>query len=331
MKLLVTGGAGFIGSEFVRQVAARGVETTVVDKLTYAGDTGRLSEVEEKVNFINADINDRERIKEIFSLEKPDHVVNFAAETHVDRSILNSESFITTNVSGTFCLLDEAVRAGNIEKFLHISTDEVYGELGEEGEFTEESPFDPSSPYSASKASADMLVRAYSRTYGLPCIIARPSNNYGPWQYPEKLIPLIIVKALSDETIPVYGRGMNIREWLYVEDCAGAIFSLLDKGDTGEAYNIGSGIELRNIEVIETILSILGKPDSLIKFIKDRPGHDYRYALSSKKIERASAWKAGTDFKAGIEKTVSWYLDNKKWLFKKASELDEYWNRVYGS
>lgn len=330
MKMLVTGGAGFIGSEFVRQAAALGIETVVVDSLTYAGDAWRLEAVRESIKFISADINDRQRIKDILSSERPGIVVNFAAETHVDRSILSPGSFITTNVNGTFCLLEEAVRLGIIQKFLHISTDEVYGDLGDEGEFTEETILNPSSPYSASKASADMLVKAYSRTYGLPCIIARPSNNYGPWQYPEKLIPLIMVKALSDEKIPVYGRGMNIREWLYVEDCAGALFSLLDRGAVGEAYNVGSGTGIRNIEVVETILKILGKPESLIEFVKDRAGHDYRYALSTKKIERETGWRAETDFKAGIEKTVSWYLDNKEWLFNKAAELDEYWGRVYG-
>ncbi len=328
MKLLVTGGAGFIGSEFVRQAVDKGYKVSVVDKLTYAGDLKRLKEVEDKITFYKADITNREFIEHIFKVEKPDVVVHWAAESHVDRSILDASPFIETNVKGTQVLLDVA-KENNIKQFINIATDEVYGELGEEGQFYEDTPLVPNSPYSVSKASADMLGRAYYKTYGLPVITVRPSNNYGWWQYPEKLIPVVILKALNDEPIPVYGTGQNVREWLFVSDCAEAVFEIIEKGKEGEIYNVGSGEERRNIEVVKAILSILNKPEDLITFVKDRPGHDFRYSLNTDKIEREIGWKAKVKFEEGIEKTVKWYLDNMDWVEKKLKYLKEYWNKVY--
>ncbi len=328
MKLLVTGGAGFIGSEFVRQAVNKGYQVAVVDKLTYAGDLERLKEVEDKIIFYKADITNREFIEHIFKVEKPDMVVHWAAESHVDRSILDASPFIETNVKGTQVLLDVA-KESNIKQFINIATDEVYGELGEEGQFYEDTPLIPNSPYSVSKASADMLGRAYYKTYGLPVITVRPSNNYGWWQYPEKLIPVVILKALNDEPIPVYGTGQNVREWLFVSDCAEAVFEIMEKGKEGEIYNVGSGEERRNIEVVKAILSILNKPEDLITFVKDRPGHDFRYSLNTDKIEREIGWKAKVKFEEGIEKTVKWYLDNMDWVEKKLKYLKEYWNKVY--
>ena len=328
MKIVVTGGAGFIGSEFVRQAVNYGFEVIVIDKLTYAGDIERLNEVEDRIRFYKADITNREFISWIFEREKPEAVIHWAAESHVDRSILEPDLFLRTNVLGTQTLLDIS-RNYNIEAFINVSTDEVYGELGETGQFTETTPLNPNSPYSTSKASADMLGRAYYRTYGLPVITVRPSNNYGPWQYPEKLIPVVILKALRDEPIPVYGTGQIIREWLYVSDCAEAVLKLLEKGKPGEVYNIGSGEERRNIEVVRTILKILGKPESLISFVKDRPGHDYRYSLNTTKIRKEIGWKAKTNFEDGIEKTVSWYLNNINWLKRKINTLSKLWEKVY--
>jgi len=328
MKLLVTGGAGFIGSEFVRQAVKKGFKTVVIDKLTYAGDLERLKEVQKDITFYKCDIRNRDFIDYIFEKEKPDCVVHFAAESHVDRSILDPEEFLSSNVLGTHVLLDTAKKY-EIKKFVNISTDEVYGELGETGKFTEETPLNPNSPYSVSKASADMLGRAYFRTYGLPVITVRPSNNYGPWQYPEKLIPVVIVKALQNEEVPVYGKGLNVREWLYVEDCAEAIFAIIEKGKPGEVYNVASGEERRNIEVVEKILNILGKPRELIKFVKDRPGHDFRYSMDFSKVVKECGWEPKTKFEEGIEKTVKWYLEHKDWLFKKVEELKDYWKKVY--
>jgi len=328
MKLLITGGAGFIGSEFVRQAVKLGYSAVVVDKLTYAGDLERLREVSDKITFYRVDITNFESLKEVFESQRPDTVVHFAAESHVDRSILNPYDFLNSNVVGTYNLL-ELSRIYEIEKFINISTDEVYGELGKEGKFTEQSPLNPNSPYSVSKASADMLGRAYFRTYGLPVITVRPSNNYGAWQYPEKLIPVVIAKALLNEPVPVYGDGSNVREWLYVEDCAEAVFIILEKGKAGEIYNIASGEERRNIEVVTVILKLLNKPLELINFVKDRPGHDYRYSSSFEKLERELKWKPKTTFEEGIEKTVKWYLNHQDWLYKKVNELKGYWERVY--
>ncbi|WP_299239603.1 dTDP-glucose 4,6-dehydratase [Sulfurihydrogenibium sp.] len=328
MKILITGGAGFIGSEFTRQAVKKGLDVVVVDKLTYAGDLERLKEVEEKITFYKADITNKEFIEYIFNKESPDIVVHWAAESHVDRSILDPSPFIDTNVKGTQVLLD-AARDNNVKLFINIATDEVYGELGEEGQFYEISPLVPNSPYSVSKASADMLGRAYFRTYGLPLITVRPSNNYGWWQYPEKLIPVVILKALNNEPIPVYGQGLNIREWLFVSDCADAVFEIIEKGKVGEIYNVGSGQEKRNIDVVKSILKILNKPEDLITFVKDRPGHDYRYSLNTDKINKEIGWKAKVNFEEGIEKTVKWYLDNLDWVNRKLSYLKSYWEKVY--
>ncbi|SNR61059.1 dTDP-glucose 4,6-dehydratase [Desulfurobacterium atlanticum] len=328
MKLLVTGGAGFIGSEFVRQAIEKGIETIVVDKLTYAGDMERLNCVKSQIKFYKCDINNREFLEDIFQKEKPDIVVHWAAESHVDRSILDASPFIETNVKGTQTLLDIA-KNSDIKLFINIATDEVYGELGEEGQFFETTPLNPNSPYSASKASADMLGRAYFRTYGLPVITVRPSNNYGPWQYPEKLIPVVILKALNNEPIPVYGTGENVREWLFVSDCADAVFKIVEKGKPGEIYNVGSGEERKNIEVVKSILQILNKPESLITFVKDRPGHDFRYSLNTDKIESELGWKAKVNFEQGIEKTVNWYLDNMPWVENKLEQLKNYWKKIY--
>jgi len=328
VQILVTGGAGFIGSEFVRQGAKKGYRFIVIDRLSYAGDIERIKEVEKRLKFYRMDISNRKPVLEVFKKHRPDVVVNFAAETHVDRSILNPAPFLKANIFGTFSLLEAAIQVKSVRKFIHISTDEVYGEIIK-GRFTEESCLNPNSPYSASKASADMIVKAYQRTYGFPTMIVRPSNNYGPWQYPEKLIPVVIIKALNDEPIPVYGKGLNVREWLYVEDCAEAIYALIKNGKAGNVYNIGSGFEKTNIDVVRTILRILGKPESLIKFVKDRPGHDWRYSLDTKKITTDTGWRAKTDFQNGVERTIDWYLTHKDWLFKKAKHLKAYWARVY--
>ncbi len=329
MKLLVTGGAGFIGSEFVRQAVKKGLETVVVDKLTYAGDLERLFDIEEKIKFYKADITNKEFVEHIFKKEKPDIVVHWAAESHVDRSILDASPFIDANVRGTQVLLDVS-KENDINLFINIATDEVYGELGEDGQFYEDTPLIPNSPYSASKAAADMLGRAYYRTYGLPVITVRPSNNYGWWQYPEKLIPVVILRALNNEPIPVYGTGENIREWLFVSDCAEAVFQIIEKGKVGEIYNVGSGEERRNIDVVKSILGILGKPESLITFVKDRPGHDFRYSLNTEKIEKEIGWKAKIRFEEGVEITIKWYLENMQWVEKKLKYLKNYWEKVYG-
>lgn len=328
MKLLVTGGAGFIGSEFVRQAVEKGFETIVIDKLTYAGDLERLKSIEDKIRFYKADITNREFMEYIFKTEKPDIVVHWAAESHVDRSILDASPFIETNVKGTQVLLDVA-KENDIKQFINIATDEVYGELGEEGQFYEDTPLVPNSPYSVSKASADMLGRAYYRTYKLPVITVRPSNNYGWWQYPEKLIPVVILKALDEQPIPVYGTGGNIREWLFVSDCAQAVFEIIEKGEAGEIYNVGSGEERKNIDVVKAILGILGKSENLIEFVKDRPGHDFRYSLNTEKIRKEIGWEAKVKFEEGLEKTISWYLDNMDWVEKKIKHLKDYWERVY--
>lgn len=327
-KLFVTGGAGFIGSEFVRQGVRRGYAIFLIDKLTYAGDMERIKEVEKEVAFYRIDITDKKSVERIFKTCKPDAVVHWAAESHVDRSILDASPFLETNIKGTQVLLEASKQKG-VERFINISTDEVYGELEEKGQFYETTPLNPNSPYSVSKASADMLGRAYHRTYGVPVITVRPSNNYGPWQYPEKLIPVVILKAVNNEKIPVYGAGQNIREWLFVTDCVDAIFRILEKGRAGEIYNIGSGEEKRNIEVVKTILKLLGKKEDLIKFVKDRLGHDYRYSLNSGKIRKELGWKTKMPFAEGIEETVKWYIENMKWVRSKLQYLTKYWDRAY--
>lgn len=327
-KLLVTGGAGFIGSEFVREGVRRGYEIVVVDKLTYAGDMKRIEKVKKEITFYRIDIADKTSVDHIFKRERPEAVVHWAAESHVDRSILDATPFLDTNVKGTYVLLDIS-RHHKIERFINISTDEVYGELGEDGQFYETTSLNPNSPYSVSKASADMLGRAYHRTYGLPIITVRPSNNYGPWQYPEKLIPVVILKAMNNENIPVYGTGENIREWLYVSDCVDAVFKILEKGLIGEAYNVGSGDEVKNIEVVKTILKLMGKSEDLIEFTADRLGHDFRYSLNSDKIKEQLGWEKKMPFHKGIEQTVRWYIDNIAWVTNKLDYLNKYWSMVY--
>lgn len=328
MKLLITGGAGFIGSFFTKKAVKNGFGAIVVDSLTYAGDLERLKEVESNIKFYKASITNKEFLEHIFKQEKPDIVIHFAAETHVDRSILKPSIFIETNALGTNVLL-ELSKDFDIKLFINIITDEVYGELKETGQFYEDTPLNPSSPYSASKASQDMLGRAYFRTYGLPVITVRPSNNYGPWQYPEKLIPIVILKALKDEPIPVYGQGLNVREWLFVEDCVEAIFTLIEKGKIGQIYNIGSSEERRNIDVVKTILKLLNKPESLISFVKDRKGHDFRYSLNFDKIVKETGWKPKVCFEEGIKITVDWYLKNLEWAESKLKYLRDYWEKVY--
>jgi len=328
VRMLITGGAGFIGSEFVRQAVRKGHQVAVVDKLTYAGDLERLSEVRKDITFYKADISNQEFIEHIFEKENPEVIVHFAAESHVDRSLLDPYPFISSNVLGTQVLL-EVSKAKGVELFVNMSTDEVYGDLGKEGSFTEESPLKPNSPYSTTKASADMLCRAYYRSFGLPVVTIRASNNYGPWQYPEKFVPVIILKALHDEKIPVYGDGTNVREWLYVTDCAEGIMAAIDRGKAGEIYNIGSKEEKQNIEVAKAILELLGKGEELIEFVKDRPGHDFRYSLDTTKAKRDLGWEAKTSFDEGLKKTVEWYIEHLKWAQDKVAYLNDYWKRVY--
>ncbi len=324
-KMLISGGAGFIGSAFARKALDSGFDVAIVDSLTYAADLKRIEQIYNKVKFFKCDISEFESLSKVFEQFKPEIVVHFAAETHVDRSILHPHIFIKTNVIGTQNLLELSKDAFSI----NISTDEVYGDLSlHDNSFSEESCLKPSSPYSTSKASQDMLGRAYARTYNMNVVTIRPSNNYGPWQYPEKLIPLVIYKALNNEAIPIYAQGQNIREWTFVEDCAEAILKVASAQAQNNVFNLGSSIEKTNIEVVKSILSLLNKPESLITFVKDRPGHDYRYSLDSSKIKKTFNLSF-TSFEEGIEKTVRWYVDNKSWLFEKASELKGYWDRVY--
>ncbi len=331
MRLLVTGAAGFIGSEYVRQAVKLGHECIVIDKLTYCGDVARIAQEVDSgaATFYQTDICNREFVEYIFKKHQPEAVMHLAAESHVDRSIMDASPFIDSNVRGTQVLLDTALKTPSIKRFVNMATDEVYGDLGETGFFTEETPLSPSSPYSVSKAAADMLGRAYYRTHGLPVVTVRASNNYGPWQFPEKLLPVVVVKALNNEKIPVYGQGLNIREWLNVSDAAEALLALTLKGKPGEAYNVGSGDERRNIEVVKAILAILGKPESLITYVQDRPGHDFRYSLKTDKIAHEIGWKARINFEKGLEDTVHWYVDNMAWVNEKLDYLRNYWQKVY--
>ncbi|MDQ7821554.1 MAG: dTDP-glucose 4,6-dehydratase [Candidatus Eremiobacteraeota bacterium] len=324
MRVLVTGGAGFIGSAFIRRLASGSRwEPFAVDRLTYAADMERLEGRE--VPFFKADVADAGAMAAVFEEVKPGFLVHFAAETHVDRSIVSPGDFISTNIVGTATLLSLA-RAHGLEKFVLISTDEVYGHLPADRalRFREGDPLLPNSPYAASKASADLLARAYRRTYDLPVVTVRPSNNYGPWQYPEKLIPLTIARILRGEKIPVYGKGENIRTWLFVDECAEAIEMVLDRGEPGEVYNVGSAEEVSNIEVVRTLISLLGAGEGLIEFVADRPGHDFRYAVDTGKITSALGWHARIDFFEGIRKTVAWYRDHKGWLEKKRELVDSF-------
>ncbi len=315
-SVLITGGAGFIGNNFVRFFLKRHGDTDVVnlDKLTYAGNLESLRDIERnpRYHFYRGDIADPLFVRRLFNEWYFDAVVNFAAESHVDRSILGPQVFVDTNVRGTMTLL-EASREFGVDRFLQVSTDEVYGSLGSTGKFTETTLFSPNSPYSASKASADMLVRAWWKTFGVPALITRCSNNYGPYQFPEKFIPLLIINALQDKELPVYGDGQNVRDWIFVDDHCEAIESVLLDGRTGEVYNIGGGNEVQNIQLAKLILDKLGKPESLLKFVTDRPGHDRRYAMDSTKIESELGWKPHRSFEQGIDETIRWYVDNTKW------------------
>ena len=330
MKLLVTGGAGFIGSNFARHVleAHPEDEVVVLDKLTYAGRIETIQDLLDggRCRFVQGDIADEEAVRE--ALDGCDAIVNFAAESHVDRSIEEPGHFIQTDVYGTYVLL-EAARSGGIERYVQISTDEVYGSI-EEGSFTERSPLDPSSPYSASKAGGDLLVSAYRHTYGMDAIVCRASNNYGPFQYPEKLIPLCVLNALHVDPLPVYGDGMQVRNWLYVTDHCAAVDTVLRSGAAGETYNIGGPDELPNIDVVRRVLELTGRDDSLIEHVTDRPGHDRRYSLASDKLE-GLGWKADVSFDEGIERTVGWYRDNEEWWGPlRSGEYREYYERQYG-
>ncbi|WP_438348923.1 dTDP-glucose 4,6-dehydratase [Paenibacillus sp. FA6] len=333
MKLLVTGGAGFIGSNFVIYMLQQhpNYQIVNVDALTYAGNLENLKSIENHPNysFVQADITDGQAIDQIFQ-QGIDVVVNFAAESHVDRSILEPEVFVKTNVLGTQVLLDASKKYG-VTKYVQVSTDEVYGSLGETGLFMESTPLEPNSPYSASKAGGDLLVRAYHETFGLPVNITRCSNNYGPYQFPEKLIPLIISRALSDQALPIYGDGLNIRDWLYVEDHCSAIDLIIHQGRVGEVYNIGGNNERNNLHIVKTILQELNKPESLITYVEDRLGHDRRYGIDPTKLTQELGWKPKHNFETGIKETIQWYLDNQDWWTRiQSGEYQQYQVKQYG-
>lgn len=338
MKIIVTGGAGFIGGNFVHYMIKKYPDYQIIclDKLTYAGNLETLESVMDNPHFtfVKGDIADREFVYGLFEKEKPDIIVNFAAESHVDRSITDPGIFLQTNVIGTGVLLD-ACRIYGIERYHQVSTDEVYGDLPLSRPdlfFTEATPLHTSSPYSASKASADLLVLAYHRTFGLPVTISRCSNNYGPYHFPEKLIPLMIANCLNDKPLPVYGKGENVRDWLYVEDHCAAIDLIIHNGKVGEVYNIGGHNERTNLQVVETIIDVLGKSRDLIKYVTDRPGHDMRYAIDPTKIHDELGWEPKTKFDDGIKKTIQWYLDNKEWWERIISgEYQNYYDKMYSN
>ena len=336
-KVLVTGGCGFIGTNLLKYILANRPEWEVVnlDLLTYAGNLENTLELEklypQRYSFVRADIADAEVIDKVFQEHAFDLVMNLAAESHVDRSIENAGVFIRTNVLGVQVLLDAAVKY-SVKKFLHVSTDEVYGSLGNEGRFREDLPLAPNSPYSASKAAADLLVRAYIKTYGLDAVITRCSNNYGPFQFPEKLIPLMVVNAYHDRELPVYGDGKNVRDWIYVEDHCRGIVMVAEQGECGEIYNMGGDAEKENIEIVRSILGHLGKTDDLIRYVKDRPGHDFRYAMDFSKIESELGWSPEYDFTGGISRTIDWYLNNKPWWERILSgDYQNYYERMYAN
>ncbi|MBO5497239.1 MAG: dTDP-glucose 4,6-dehydratase [Oscillospiraceae bacterium] len=348
-NILVTGGAGFIGSNFVHYLLENYDDIRVVnlDLLTYAGNLDNLADVceDKRYTFVKGDIHDRELVNELFDRFDFDTVVNFAAESHVDRSITNPDIFLTTNILGTQTLLDAAKNHWKLDvndkysrefkegvKYLQVSTDEVYGALGPTGMFTETTPLAPNSPYSASKASADFVVRAYDKTYGMPVNITRCSNNYGPYQFPEKLIPLMINNCLAEKSLPVYGDGMQIRDWLYVEDHCAAIATVLEKGELGEVYNIGGNNERANIEIVKLILDNTGKSEDLIVHVKDRPGHDRRYAIDNTKITSTLGWSPKYTFQTGIASTIEWYLQHRAWMDKIVSgEYLKYYEKMYAN
>ena len=330
-NILVTGGAGFIGSNFVRYMVEKYSDYHIInlDALTYCGNLENLKDIEDKDNytFVKGDIRDKAIVNEL--VEKSDYVINFAAESHVDRSIADPEIFIKSNVLGTQVLLNAAKEHG-VEKYIQISTDEVYGTLGKTGYFTEDTPLQPNSPYSASKAGGDLIARAYHETFGLPVNITRCSNNYGPYQFPEKLIPLMISNALEDKKLPVYGDGKNVRDWLHVHDHCSAIDLVLHEAKPGEVYNIGGNNEKQNIEIVKLILGELGKDESLIEFVTDRLGHDRRYAIDSTKIQEELSWKPEYTFEVGIRKTIQWYLDNQDWMSQvKSGQYQQYYEMMY--
>lgn len=332
MRIIVTGGAGFIGSNFVRHLLKARPDCRILnlDALTYAGNLENLAGVEDdpRYSFVHGDITRKDEIESCFQ-DPVDAVVNFAAESHVDRSIEDSGDFIRTNVSGTQVLLDAARKFG-VTRYLQVSTDEVYGSI-EEGLFHEASPIKPNSPYAASKAGADLLVRSYVKTHGLPAIVTRCSNNYGPYQFPEKLVPLMVLNALEGQPLPVYGDGLNTRDWIHVLDHCRALEMVLFEGRPGEVYNIGGNEERRNIDVVERILDILGKPRDLIEYVKDRPGHDRRYAIDSGHIQSSLGWSPGVSFESGLEETIRWYQENTEWVSHAGSgEYKEYYQRMYG-
>ena len=334
MNILVTGGAGFIGSAFVRMIIAETAWRVVnLDKLTYAGNLENLRSVDgdDRYRFVQGDICDARLVESLVGEEKPDAIVHFAAESHVDRSILSPDPVIQTNLRGTFTLLEAARRMGT-EKFVHVSTDEVYGSLEPPSEATEEFPLNPSSPYSASKAGSDLLARSYFVTYKLPLVITRASNTYGPYQFPEKLIPLMIANAMENRPLPVYGDGMQVRDWLYVEDHCRGILAVLRQGREGEIYNIGGNRSLPNLEVVRKILALTGRTEALIQYVADRPGHDRRYALSSDKLIRETGWQPVTAFTEGLARTIEWYRENVGWVARvRSGEYRMYYERNYGN
>ena len=333
-SILITGGCGFIGANFIKEILSinQGIEHINFDALTYAGNLENLADCLDNPNhlFVKGDIRDQQTVSRVVAEHSPDAIVNFAAESHVDRSIDSPMEFFETNVGGTLNLLN-AAREHGVKRFLQVSTDEVYGTLGDTGLFTEETPLAPNSPYSASKTSADMFVRAYHETFGMDTVITRCSNNYGPYQFPEKLIPLIINNARNDKPLPVYGTGLNVRDWIHVRDHCIGIWTAMTKGKAGEVYNFGGNSERTNLQVIKTILDILEKPESLIEFVKDRPGHDQRYAIDASKAKRELGWEPTMDFETGVKETVEWYIENEKWLESVTSgEYQKYYEHHYG-
>jgi len=334
-NVLVTGGAGFIGSNLVRLLLSErpGWRVVVLDKLTYAGNAESLADLEggPRYRFVRGDVANGELVAELFRSERIETVLHLAAESHVDRSILAPSVFIETNVRGTQVLL-EAAREGGARRFVHVSTDEVYGSLGGTALFTEESPLAPSSPYSASKAASDLLALSYARTFELPVVVTRCSNNYGPYQFPEKLIPLMIVNALRDEPLPVYGDGLHVRDWIHVEDHCRGLLAALERGEPGEVYNLGASNERRNIELVRRVLALLEKPESLIRYVKDRPGHDRRYALDASKARARLGWEPRRRFEEALAETVGWYVEHRGWWERILSgEYREYYARQYGA
>ncbi len=334
MNVLVTGGAGFIGSNYVRLLLEESSDRVInLDLLTYAGNLANLAGFEDdpRYRFVRGDIRDRDLVRKILAEEQIDAVVHFAAESHVDRSVEGPEIFILTNVLGTEILLEES-RAAGVDRFVMVSTDEVYGSLGNEGQFVEDTPLAPNSPYAASKASADLLCRSFFKTFDFPVMITRCSNNYGPFQFPEKLIPLMIANALEDSPLPVYGDGRNVRDWLYVGDHCRAVDLVLRRGVPGDVYNIGGCNEMRNLDLVEMLVHKLGKSRDLITFVKDRPGHDLRYAIDASKIMGDLGWEPQVDFQAGLARTVDWYLEHRSWWEEiRSGEYTSYYEKMYGA